>query len=81
MSLLSDLKRVFRKEFVLTNQGRVGKFVEENPLLHNLSISFGSFNPKGEWIENRRVTISNGNVVKFISKHEAAKILNDLYKS
>lgn len=80
MSLLNDLREKFLSKYVLTNQGRVGKVIKENSELHNLSISFGSFQDN-KWREKKRVTISKNNVIRYIKKEEVIQKLNEMYSS
>lgn len=70
-----------RNKFVKTTKGRVGRVESHNKTTGTLSISFGSFNSKGDWIIKTTITISDTNVQAYLNKQECARELSLLHNS
>ena len=77
-SLRSLIKPPEIEEYVLTTEGNVGRVEKILDETHTVIISFGSFNKEG-WNPIKEVTISKGNVQKYITKEECAFHLSERY--
>lgn len=70
-----------KPKFVKTTKGRVGRVERHNKKTRTLSISFGSFNSKGNWIIKNIITISDSNIQAHLNKQECARELHNLHNS
>lgn len=64
------------KKFVKTNKGRVGRVESVNKQVNSITISFGSFDTKGNWIIKKKITISDSNVKCYLNKEQVARELS-----
>ena len=72
---INTLLNLTNNQFVKTTKGRVGRVESHNKKTGTLSISFGSFNSKGDWIIKTNITISDSNVQAYLNKQECAREL------
>lgn len=62
--------------YVKTNQGRVGRVESVNKAVHSVTISFGSFDSEGNWIINKKITISSNNIECYLNKEQMVRELS-----
>lgn len=79
--LVQWVSKFNKPKFVKTTKGRVGRVEHHNKKTGTLSISFGSFNSKGNWIIKNVITISDSNVQAHLNKQECARELHNLHSS
>lgn len=72
---ISTLLNLNNNKFIKTTKGKVGRVESHNKETGTLSISFGSFNPNGDWIIKNVITISDSNVQAHLNKEECAREL------
>ena len=63
-------------QYVKTTKGRVGRVESVNEAVHSVTISFGSFDEKGNWIINRKINISSNNVECYLNKEQMVRELS-----
>ena len=78
---ISTLLNLNNNKFIKTTKGRVGRVERHNKKTRTLSISFGRFNSKGNWIIKNIITISDSNIQAHLNKQECARELHNLHNS
>lgn len=64
--------------FVKTTKGKVGRVESINEALHSVTISFGSFDEKGNWIINKKINISLNNIEHYLNKEQMVRELSNI---
>ena len=73
---LNTFLNLNNNKFVKTTKGKVGRVEKHNRKVGTLSISFGRFDSKGNWIIKTIITISAVNVQAYLNKEECARELS-----
>ena len=64
--------------YVKTTKGRVGRVESVNKAVHSVTISFGSFDPDGNWIINKTINISSNNIECYLNKEQMVRELSSI---
>lgn len=64
--------------YVKTTKGRVGRVESVNTAVHSVTISFGSFDPEGNWTIQRKINISSNNIECYLNKEQMVRELSNI---